>query len=110
LNQIHSRATSTAHADFMAGWAFARAQKRKSDVKVDTSLAVLRFFHKIPREEAVRMMFSAGDTKFNDKGHHGEPQLRAVMVRAGFREQKSDAKEAFDRGWELVPGPKRKEG
>ena len=78
--------------------------------RVVLEAAVLRLFHKIPIEEAVRMMLSAGDTKFNDKGHHGEPQLRAVMVRAGLREENSDAKNAFYRGLQLVPGLKRKEG
>jgi hypothetical protein len=61
------------HADFMAGWwrghghATAGAGKPISNV-----------------DREATQMFEMGDTLFNDPRHHGTPQFRAHMVRAGF--------------------------
>ena len=40
-------------------------------------------------ENAVRLVFSLGDTLFNDPSHHGEPQFRAAMVAGGPRRPRS---------------------
>ncbi|MBV8413263.1 MAG: hypothetical protein JOY64_36960, partial [Alphaproteobacteria bacterium] len=40
----------------------------------------------------------AGDTQFGNRAHHGEPQFRAAMVRAGFRSANLDVDAAFAEG------------
>jgi hypothetical protein len=74
------------HADFMAGWAYARGSP-KAEPWVKENL-----------ELGVRLMFSLGDTAFNDPQHHGEPELRAAMVRAGFDAAELELDAAFERG------------
>jgi len=74
------------HADFLAGWAYARSSPQSQPwVKENFELGV-------------RLMFSLGDTAFNDPQHHGEPELRAAMVRAGFDSAALDLDAAFERG------------
>jgi hypothetical protein len=57
------------HADFMAGWYVGNHVKRNLD---DTTL--IAFSH---------TMFAFGDTGFNAITHHGQPEFRSAMVRAG---------------------------
>ena len=74
------------HADFLAGWAYARnSPPAQPWVKESFELGV-------------RLMFGLGDTAFNDPQHHGQPELRAAMVRAGFDSAALDLDAAFERG------------
>jgi hypothetical protein len=78
------------HADFLAGWAYAKSfgsgdVVNQPDVRKNLELGV-------------KMMFELGDTAFNDPRHHGEPQFRAAMVRAGFDSANLGLDEAFERG------------
>ncbi|MBV8410368.1 MAG: hypothetical protein JOY64_22270 [Alphaproteobacteria bacterium] len=77
------------HADFMAGWSYAQSYKR---AKQDSETMELQL------EEGIYTMFSAGDTQFGNRAHHGEPQFRAAMVRAGFRSANLDVDAAFAEG------------
>jgi hypothetical protein len=74
------------HADFLAGWAFANSLP-KSSPTIKENL-----------ELGVKLMFSLGDTAFNDRRHHGEPQFRAAMVRAGFDSAELSLDAAYERG------------
>ena len=74
------------HADFLAGWAYARGSP-KAEAWVRDNL-----------ELGVRLMFSLGDTAFNDPQHHGQPEFRAAMVRAGFDAADLELDAAFERG------------
>jgi hypothetical protein len=74
------------HADFMAGWAYAR-HSPKSEAWVRENL-----------ELGVQLMFGLGDTDFNDPQHHGQPELRAAMVRAGYDSAALDLDAAFEHG------------
>jgi hypothetical protein len=78
------------HADYMAGWFVGRYYS--------TNLTGLERF--------AATMFSMGDTAFNVPDHHGTPQLRAAMIRAGYAAAKLDVKEAFEQGARAagVPG------
>lgn len=58
------------HADFMAGCALAQDHKNEHDKLNWKAVEV---------ESAVMTMFRFGDADFNEKDHHGEPQLRAAM-------------------------------
>ena len=49
-------------------------------------------------ELGVRLMFSLGDTAFNDPQHHGQPEFRAAMVRAGYDSADLELDAAFERG------------
>jgi hypothetical protein len=49
-------------------------------------------------QEGARSMFQKGDTLFDDREHHGEPQLRAAMVYGGFNARKENVTEAFELG------------
>jgi hypothetical protein len=60
------------HADFLAGWAIDRAWLCDLFSDKDESF-----------NNAVRLIFSLGHTAFNFPDHHGSPELRAAMVRAG---------------------------
>ncbi len=75
------------HADFLAGWAI---DKTKVNILFDDRN---RSF-----ENAVQLVFSLGDTAFNSTKHHGTPQLRAAMVRAGQDAQSLTAEEALSAG------------
>jgi hypothetical protein len=79
------------HADFMAGWFF--AQKPRLDLSNLADWYIVRDI-----ENAAKTMFSRGDTRFNDPGHHGQPEFRAAMVRAGYESGDLDVKAAFDKG------------
>jgi len=74
------------HADFLAGWAYARGSP-KAEAWVRDNL-----------ELGVRLMFSLGDTAFNDPQHHGQPEFRAAMVRAGYDSADLELDSAFERG------------
>jgi hypothetical protein len=76
------------HADYLAGWYIGR----RGDVKLDS-----KTFH-----ELVDAIFLAGDTDFGDKTHHGEPDFRAVMVRAGYDAHALELQQAFDKGCGLL--------
>jgi len=78
------------HADFLAGWAYAN-----SFVSPDWLTKMEMGMH---IDEGAVLMFSLGDTAFNDPRHHGEPQFRAAMVRAGFDSANLGLDEAFERG------------
>jgi hypothetical protein len=74
------------HADFLAGWFFGHH---------------FGWTAALPDiETAAKTMFEKGDTDFNNPAHHGQPQLRAVMVRAGYEaaQQGLDVKAAFEKG------------
>jgi hypothetical protein len=79
------------HADFLAGWAIDKSQVNALFDDRDKSF-----------ENAVRLMFSLGDTAFNSPKHHGEPQFRAAMVKAGQDAHALSAQEAFEKGAKLV--------
>ena len=79
------------HADFLAGWAIDKSNVNALFDDRDKSF-----------ENAVQLMFSMGDTAFNSPKHHGEPQFRAAMVRAGQDAQALSAQEAFEKGAKLV--------
>jgi hypothetical protein len=66
------------HADFMAAWALVQCPEfwRQMDRTPGSSLPQLLV--------AVKTLFAKGDTLFNDPSHHGQPELRAAMVHAGF--------------------------
>ncbi len=93
------------HADFLAGWAYANTYI--PSLSVPDSPFLIRpkrpeFLDKLEMnthlEEGAAVMFSLGDTAFNDPSHHGEPQFRAAMVRAGFDSANLSVDEAFERG------------
>lgn len=82
------------HADFMAGWSLAKAPARNPYSYYGDP--------DIMRSEALTM-FSHGDLAFNDPDHHGDPELRARMVREGYalgdkEALKIDLAEAFVEG------------
>jgi hypothetical protein len=52
--------------------------------------------------DAVKRMFELGDTAFNNPAHHGEPEFRATMVRAGYEEAGTSPSEAFAKGRRLT--------
>jgi hypothetical protein len=79
------------HADFMAGWLLGVKMER-----------MVKFYGQdigsFRIEEGAKSMFQKGDTLFNDRQHHGEPQLRAAMVHGGFNARKANVTEAFELG------------
>jgi hypothetical protein len=79
------------HADFMAGWFF--AQKPKLDLSNLADWYIVRDI-----ENAAKTMFSRGDTAFNDPRHHGQPEFRAAMVRAGYESGALGVQAAFEKG------------
>jgi len=79
------------HADFLAGWAIDKSNVDALFDDRDKSF-----------ENAVKLMFSMGDTAFNSPKHHGEPQFRAAMVRDGQDAQALSAQEAFEKGAKLA--------
>jgi hypothetical protein len=82
------------HADFMAGWVCGR----------DADTAKQMNLSSIPDiDQLAAFTFGLGDTRFNDQ-HHGEPQLRATMVRIGFEagfESKLSVDAAFEKGLKM---------
>jgi hypothetical protein len=75
------------HADFMAGWALAHNWGATES-------------HPYPQETeiAALTMFKLGDLAFNDPDHHGQPELRAAMVRSGLESNELNLQAAFDKG------------
>jgi hypothetical protein len=82
------------HADYMAGWSYGQAYRRNTFQ--DRQTKAVQF------EEGVFTMFGAGDTAFGNPSHHGEPQLRAAMVRAGFASANLDVDSAFVEGMKFA--------
>jgi hypothetical protein len=78
------------HADFMAGWVCGR-NKEKSSKMLFSNLAT-------NLDQQANEAFSIGDTLFNDARHHGEPNFRAAMVRAGFDAANLSVQDAFEKG------------
>ena len=79
------------HADFLAGWAIDRTWLNDLFSDKDGSF-----------NNAVRLIFSLGGTAFNSPDHHGTPELRAAMVRAGQELRHLDVQITFRRGMELA--------
>jgi len=84
------------HADFMAGWFLGSMQdvqiwpsSRPGPAPVTTALMV---------EHAVKKFFEIGDYAFNNSDHHGTPEERAGMVRAGYVARGLDVIKAFAEG------------
>jgi hypothetical protein len=82
------------HADFLAGWSYGQSYNRNNSQDKETKDLQL--------EEGVKTIFNTGDTKFGDSQHHGEPQFRAAMVRAGFRSARLDVHAAFAEGMKFA--------
>ena len=53
---------------------------------------------KFALEEAIDIIFRLGDTEFNKPSHHGQPEFRAAMVRAGLDAGALDIGEAYAKG------------
>src|SRR5262249_14245616 len=94
------------HADYMAGWCFVRHDHEYRyelflDPANDTKpVAVMTPATAL--ESAVKSIFDKGDTEFNNKTHHGEPEFRAAMVRAGYDSASLEVDAAFDKGRVMV--------
>jgi hypothetical protein len=95
------------HADFMAGWFLGRLDREKgaslvyysghaNDDRPDRKVAVITPASAL--ETAVTSIFDKGDTEFADAGHHGQPELRAAMVRAGYDAVQLDVDAAYAKG------------
>jgi hypothetical protein len=79
------------HADFLAGWA------------IDKDWLSGMFSDKNESfSNAVQLIFSLGDMEFNSPDHHGTPELRASMVRAGQELRHLDVHAAFKKGMEFA--------
>jgi hypothetical protein len=52
---------------------------------------------KLEAQEAAKRMFELGDTEFNNPAHHGEPEFRSTMIRAGYDEAGISVQEAFEK-------------
>ena len=68
------------HADFMAGWYL------RDEIAHDLEGPHLSDEETV--EMTIRTFFQIGDYAFNNRTHHGEPEFRAAMVRAGFESRK----------------------
>ena len=77
------------HADFMSGWLLSYVQSSAHNPGIKSEEMV---------EGAVKAFFEIGDYAFNDRSHHGEPEFRAAMVRAGYESGNLDRKQAFEKG------------
>jgi len=95
------------HADFLAGWALGRdpapmhvdpkTRYGWPDLSSYEPLRVLKD-RQVYVEAAVKALFKRGDYFFNDRSHHGEPEFRAAMVRAGYESRELDVNKAFEKG------------
>jgi hypothetical protein len=89
------------HADFLAGWY--QGCQRELYARLDREKhrsGPVPFGYPNPDREAAAI-FSLGDTDFNSPDHHGSPQFREAMVRAGFQagyEDKLSVEAAFEKG------------
>lgn len=85
------------HADFIAGWYLWGQIGHSLGQKINRTTG-----KPLPNEEllemAIRSFFQIGDYAFNDHTHHGEPEFRAAMVRAGFESGNLKLNEAFEKG------------
>ena len=84
------------HADFIAGWGLGRMITKAIDTPLSESLD--EFQERAFSETAVASIFMKGDSLFNDPAHHGEPELRAAMVRSGYDSRSLDVMAAFEKG------------
>jgi hypothetical protein len=84
------------HADYLAGWYVGNY------VKAATPIDSRRALDDATLVAFAETMFSLGDKDFNDKAHHGEPEFRAAMVRAGYDNANLDVKAAFEKGRAIV--------
>jgi hypothetical protein len=75
------------HADFMAGWCIGQNQHLRKGEDI---------------ENLVKAMFEMGDTEFNDRSHHGEPEFRAAMVQAGYDAYRLKLQAAFEKGKKMA--------
>jgi uncharacterized protein len=82
------------HADFMAGWLLHYCQECVKVERSDkTTIAIEEMV-----ESTMKSLFEKGDYAFNDRSHHGEPEFRAAMVRAGYESGDLDVSKAFEKG------------
>ena len=91
------------HADFLAGWFFARVKEKLTSTDHDAYTSALLGF--INEESAVEALFKRGDTLFDNPAHHGQPEFRAAMVRSGYDAKAMDAQAAFEKGKVLASMP-----
>ena len=86
------------HADFMAGWAIARWHSKPLEYGKYGPRDMYEFNGGDQIVTEAETMFSMGDAEFNSPSHHGEPNYRAAMVRAGYEFEKMDLGHAFANG------------
>jgi hypothetical protein len=84
------------HADFMAGWAL------RIDFHKDMPKAMQANYEEAVIDEIAKTLFGMGDTLVNEPRHHGEPQFRAAMVRAGYDARHLSVDQAFKKGLKLA--------
>lgn len=77
------------HADFMAGWFLSQVWNKP----IEKTMLL---------QSAAMTLFDLGDTAFNDKEHHGEPEFRAAMVQAGYDARNLGVEHAFEKGRQLA--------
>ncbi len=85
------------HADFLAGFLLGKIMKKRN-----TSILPGFGFSNMSVLQAVQVLFRYGDTLFNSPLHHGEPEFRAAMVRAGLDAADIDVGSAFKKGKTIV--------
>jgi hypothetical protein len=95
------------HADFMAGWLLHRVASIMVDgQKLYNQDMIWRLQQTVNAEamleEAAKSIFEKGDTLFNDPAHHGQPEFRAAMVRAGYDAGRGIRKGEEDGGFALI--------
>jgi hypothetical protein len=79
------------HADFMAGWYIGKYH----DIRLNSLMGD-------DFEPSFKSMLEKGDTLFNDPSHHGQPELRAAMVRAGVDASDLELDLAFHKGSQMA--------
>ncbi len=85
------------HADFLGGVILGKIMKqREPSALPGFGLSSTSLF------QATQVMFRHGDVLFNSTQHHGEPEFRASMVRAGLEAADLDLKAAFEQGKRIV--------
>jgi hypothetical protein len=82
------------HADFLAGWCL--GNDRTLEALIREGARAGDWAAKV--EVAIKAFFERGDLAFNNPDHHGEPLLRAAMVRAGYESGRLDVNQAFEKG------------
>jgi hypothetical protein len=82
-------------ADFLAGWAIARWHSKPPEFGKYGPRDMFEFNGGDQIANECAIMFSEGDVDFNSPSHHGEPQFRAAMVRAGYESEKMDLAHAY---------------